>query len=117
MADGSISVKVNVDDKQAQKELDSLEKKMQKTAQAIEQISGDKTAIEKKLEAAGNAADATREKVKQLNAELAAEKQRGAASMIGGTKTLETYESEQLQGQISARIAEQEKLLKSQISE
>lgn len=117
MADGSISVKVNVDDKQAQKELNSLEKKMQKTAQAIEQISGDKTAIEKKLEAAGNAADATREKVKQLNAELAAEKQRGAASMLGGTKTLETYESEQLQGQISARIAEQEKLLKSQISE
>jgi len=117
MADGSISVKVNVDDKQAQKELNSLEKKMQKTAQAIEQISGDKTAIEKKLEAAGNAADATREKVKQLNAELAAEKQRGAASMLGGTKTLETYESEQLQGQISARIAEQEKLLKSKISE
>lgn len=117
MADGSIAIKVDAETKKAQKELERLEKNLQKTAAAVEQLSSEKTGIEKNMEAAGAAADATREKIKQLNAELAAEKQRGAASMIGGTKTLETYESEQLQSQISAQLAEQQAKLKSQVAE
>lgn len=117
MADGSIAIKVNADTKKAQSELSRLEKAMQKTAANIEKMSTEKSGIEKSMDAAGNAADVTREKIKQLNAELAAEKQRGASSMIGGTKTLETYESEAMQQQITSRLAEQQAKLKTQVAE
>lgn len=71
MADGSISVKVNVDDKQAQKELNSLEKKMQKTAQAIEQLRSKDNELANRFKQASSAVDETKSKIASLKSELA----------------------------------------------
>lgn len=106
-----------IDNTQAQKDLDRLNKSIERTEKQLQGAQDKKSGIEKSLEAASEKAEQTREKVKALQAELAAEQKRGADSMLGGTKTLQTYESEALQEQIAAKLKEQQDLLKGQAKE
>ena len=106
-----------IENKEAQKQLDKLNQKIDKTTEKLNSAKDKRSGIEQQLDKAAEAAEKTRQKVKDLQAELAKEQQRGAASMLGGTKTAATYDSEQRQAALAEQLKAQEAALKVQTKE
>ena len=70
-ADGSVIVKVDVDDKEAQKGLKTVEAKIEKINSTLNEKRNQKSGIEKELDSAATAAAATTEKIEELRSKLA----------------------------------------------
>lgn len=70
-ADGSVIVKVDVDDKEAQKGLKTVESKIEKINSTLNEKRNQKSGIEKELDSAAAAAAATTEKIEELRLKLA----------------------------------------------
>ena len=69
MADGSISIRVDAETKQAQRELAKLERSMQKTADAMEKTGTQKNGIAEQLDVARKKAEETRDAIAAINEE------------------------------------------------
>lgn len=69
MADGSVSFVIEADDKNAQKEIDRLAKKIKSIELDTAAKTGKKSRLEEELDSASRAADEAREKLKGLEAE------------------------------------------------
>ena len=69
-ADGSVIIKADIDDKQAQKELNALEKKIDALQKKLETSQGKKSAIEKQLLDAKKPLDETGAKILDLQSKL-----------------------------------------------
>lgn len=70
-ADGSVIVKVDIDDKEAQKGLKTVETKIEKINSTLNEKRNQKSGIEKELDSAATAAAATTEKIEELRSKLA----------------------------------------------
>ena len=70
-ADGSVIVKVDVDDKEAQKGLKTVEAKIEKINSTLNEKRNQKSGIEKELDSAATSAAATTEKIEELRLKLA----------------------------------------------
>lgn len=68
MADGSVSVIVDMDDKSAQKKLNDLRKNIEKTARAIDTSTSKRSAIETQLDSARQAAQGLQKELDEINA-------------------------------------------------
>lgn len=69
MADGSVSFVIEADDRNAQKEIDRLAKKIKSLELDTAEKTGKQSRLEEELDAASRAADEAREKLKGLEAE------------------------------------------------
>lgn len=118
-ADGSIVIEANVDDKNAQKELNALAKKISKLEEDLNKKKSDQSAIGKELEDAKNQALKTEQAIKQLNAELReSEKITSVSESSPGQVAPLSYQAAiERQAQIKNELAEQENILKQQDKE
>lgn len=89
-ADGSVIVKVDVDDKEAQKGLKTVEAKIEKINSTLNEKRNQKSGIEKELDSAATAAAATTEKIEELRSKLA----ETTASTGGGDPFSAMYETQ-----------------------
>ena len=114
MADANVVFTVEMDDKQAQAELNRLTKAINKTQSAISQTQNQHNGIADQLKQANNACIETYENIEKLKAELAASEQKTSPSnpnFVGADVFVSELEK---QAAIKAEIAAQEKLLGSQ---
>lgn len=89
-ADGSVIVKVDVDDKEAQKGLKTVEAKIEKINSTLNEKRNQKSGIEKELDSAATAAAATTEKIEELRSKLA----KTTAATGGGDPFSAMYETQ-----------------------
>lgn len=109
---------VEIDDSKAQKELEKFVTKIDKLKQSIEKTETVRAPIVDQLKEAQTAADETAKKVEDLKAALEIEKIKVEyAKDNGGIKASEWFESQTKQKQISAELAEQERILQAQSAE
>ena len=111
-ADGSIIFDVDIDEKDAQKELNRLTRNIEKTKGKLNEQTGKQSGIKAELEAAKDEALKTEAAVRRLKAELAKEQQitNGSASVSPQS----FLDSQARQTQLSAELKEQEALLSRQ---
>lgn len=112
-----ISFLAEIDSSKAAKQLDQLKQKIARTTEQLNAATAKRSGIEAQMEAAGQKADETREKVKRLKAELATATANVENSKIGGTPTLETYKAQDVQSRIQAQLTTQEGILKGQVKD
>lgn len=110
-----ISFMAEIDSSKAAKQLDRLKQKIARTTEQLNTATEKRSGIEAQMEAAGQKADETRAKVKQLKAELATATANVENSKIGGTATLDTYKAQDVQARIQAQLTTQEGILKGQV--
>lgn len=112
-----ISFMAEIDSSRAAKQLDRLKQKITRTTEQLNTATEKRSGIEAQMEAAGQKADETRAKVKQLKAELATANERVESSKISGTPTLDTYKAMEGRDRIQAQLTTQEAILKGQIKD
>lgn len=115
-ADGSIIIDVDLDEKEAQKELTKLTRNIEKTKSKLKEQTNKRSGIKAELEAAKDEALKTESVVRRLKAELAKEQKLTDmnASSPMSVSPQEYLESLERQQNISAQLKEQEKLLARQ---
>lgn len=115
-ADGSIIIDVDLDEKDAQKELTKLTRNIEKTKSKLKEQTNKRSGIKAELEAAKDEALKTESVVRRLKAELAKEQKLTDmnASSPMSVSPQEYLESLERQQNISAQLKEQEKLLARQ---
>ncbi len=115
MADGSIYIQTEIDDKSAVKQLQSLNRQINKLENDIAKATNSRLPLTEQLRDAQQAAIATGNEVDRLKANLAASLR---ATSINGNVDANTFAVElERQQQLKAELAEQEKLLASQEKE
>lgn len=114
-ADGSINIKVDLDEKEAQRELTKLTRDIEKTKDKLNEQKGKQSSIKAELESAKDEALKTEAAVRRLREALAREKQ--ITSGAGTTSPQEFMDSQARQAQLEAQLREQESLLKRQDAE
>lgn len=112
-----ISFQADIDGGKAAKQLDQLKKKILRTEEALNKAGDTRDSIAERMEKATNAAEKTRAKVKQLQADLQKANEAVENSKIGFTRTPETDVQEAKRDRINRQLIEQQKLLKSQTAE
>lgn len=111
-ADGSIVIETKVDDADAQKELNSLTKKIDKMREGLSEKQEKQSGLKAELEAATNEALKTEKVVARLKAELASTQQ--ITSGKTNVSPLEFLAAQEKQASLTASLKEQEDLLQAQ---
>lgn len=106
--DGSVIIKIDADDKDAEKKLNRLSEKIEKTEDSLSQKKDTQSSIKAKLDAAEKAAYETEVKVERLKSEIA--ELQAIGDMAGIKHPIGLAEAQ-------ASLKEQEKILKRQNSE
>lgn len=111
-ADGSIVIETKLDDADAQKELNSLSKKIDKMRGELSEKQTQQSGIKAELEAATNEALKTEKVISRLKAELSDTQQ--ITSGKTNASPLEFLSAQEQQASITASLKEQEALLQAQ---
>lgn len=111
-ADGSIVIETKLDDADAQKELNSLSKKIDKMRGELSEKQTQQSGIKAELEAATNEALKTEKVISRLKAELSDTQQ--ITSGKTNASPLEFLSAQEQQASITASLKEQEALLQTQ---
>lgn len=112
VADGSIVIEVNADDKKAQAELSRLSKRIDRLNESLHEKTGKQSAIKSELEAAKNSALETEKQIERIKNELSNSK-----SIISGSVSAnpEDYIIQlQRQEELSVQLKEQKDILAQQ---
>lgn len=112
MADGKIVIQTEVDNKKAQKELDSLTKRIDGIEERLKKSTGEQSGIKAQLDAAKESAKQTETALKALRAE-AEQLQRVMSGEVSASPD-EYISAYSRQAEVAAQIKEQEKLLQQQ---
>lgn len=112
MADGKIVVQTEIDAKKAQKELDSLTKKIDGLEEKLNKSTGEQSGIKAQLDAAKESAKQTETAIKSLRSE--AERLRQITSGEVSTSPDAYISAYSRQAEVAAQIKEQEALLRQQ---
>ena len=112
MADGKIVIQTEVDNKKAQKELDSLTKRIDGIEERLKKSTGEQSGIKAQLDAAQESAKQTETALKALRAE-AEQLQRVMSGEVSASPD-EYISAYSRQAEVAAQIKEQEKLLQQQ---
>ena len=112
MADGKIVVQAEIDAKKAQKELDSLTKKIDGMEEKLNKSTGEQSGIKAQLDAAKESAKQTETAIKSLRAE--AERLRQITSGEVSASPDAYISAYSRQAEVAAKIKEQETLLRQQ---
>lgn len=111
-ADGSIVIETKLDDADAQKELNSLSKKIDKMRGELSEKQTQQSGIKAELEAATNEALKTEKVISRLKAELSDTQQ--ITSGKTNASPLEFLSAQERQASITASLKEQETILQAQ---
>lgn len=112
MADGKIVVKAEVDAKNAQKELDSLTKKIDKMEEELNKSTGEQSGIKAQLDAAKEAAKQTEAAIKSLKDEASRIKDVTSGNVSASPDDYIAAYSRQ--AEVAAQLKEQETALRPQ---
>ena len=112
MADGKIVVKAEVDAKNAQKELDSLTKKIDKMEEELNKSTGEQSGIKAHLDAAKEAAKQTEAAIKSLKDEASRIKDVTSGNVSASPDDYIAAYSRQ--AEVAAQLKEQETALRQQ---
>lgn len=112
MADGKIVVQAEIDAKKAQKELDSLTKKIDGMEEKLNKSTGEQSGIKSQLDAAKESARQTETAIKSLRSE--AERLRQITSGEVSASPDAYISAYSRQAEVAAQIKEQEALLRQQ---
>lgn len=112
MADGKIVVKAEVDAKNAQKELDSLTKKIDKMEEELNKSTGEQSGIKAQLDAAKEAAKQTEAAIKSLKDEASRIKDVTSGNVSASPDDYIAAYSRQ--AEVAAQLKEQEAALRQQ---
>lgn len=112
MADGKIVVKAEVDAKNAQKELDSLTKKIDKMEEELNKSTGEQSGIKAQLDAAKEAAKQTEAAIKSLKDEASRIKNVTSGNVSASPDDYIAAYSRQ--AEVAAQLKEQETALRQQ---
>lgn len=112
MADGKIVVKAEVDAKNAQKELDSLTKKIDKMEEELNKSTGEQSGIKAQLDAAKEAAKQTEAAIKSLKDEASRIKDVTSGNVSASPDDYIAAYSRQ--AEVAAHLKEQETALRQQ---
>ena len=112
MADGKIVVQAEIDAKKAQKELDSLTKKIDGMEEKLNKSTGEQSGIKAQLDAAKESAKQTETAIKSLRSE--AERLRQITSGEVSASPDAYISAYSRQAEVAAQIKEQEALLRQQ---
>lgn len=112
MADGKIVVQTEIDAKKAQKELDSLTKKIEGLEEKLNKSTGEQSVIKAQLDAAKESARQTEDALKSLRSE--AEQLRRITSGETAVSPDAYISAYSRQAEVAAQIKEQESLLSQQ---
>lgn len=112
MADGKIVVQAEIDAKKAQKELDSLTKKIDSMEERLNKSAGEQSGIKAQLDAAKESAKQTENAIKSLRSE--AERLRQITSGEVSASPDAYISAYSRQAELAAQIKEQETLLRQQ---
>lgn len=112
MADGKIVVQAEIDAKKAQKELDSLTKKIDGMEEKLNKSTGEQSGIKSQLDAAKESAKQTETAIKSLRSE--AERLRQITSGEVSASPDAYISAYSRQAEVAAQIKEQEALLRQQ---
>lgn len=112
MADGKIVVKAEVDAKNAQKELDSLTKKIDKMEEELNKSTGEQSGIKAQLDAAKEAAKQTEAAIKSLKDEASRIKDVTSGNVSASPDDYIAAYSRQ--AEVAAQLKEQETALRQQ---
>ena len=115
MADGKIVVQAEIDAKKAQKELDSLTKKIDSMEEKLNKSTGEQSSIKSQLDAAKESAKQTETAIKSLRSE--AERLRQVTSGEVSASPDAYISAYSRQAEVAAQIKEQEALLRQQDKE
>lgn len=115
MADGKIVVQAEIDAKKAQKELDSLTKKIDGMEEKLNKSTGEQSGIKAQLDAAKESAKQTETAIKSLRSE--AERLRQVTSGEVSASPDAYISAYSRQAEVAAQIKEQEALLRQQDKE
>lgn len=115
MADGKIVVQAEIDAKKAQKELDSLTKKIDGMEEKLNKSTGEQSSIKSQLDAAKESAKQTETAIKSLRSE--AERLRQVTSGEVSASPDAYISAYSRQAEVAAQIKEQEALLRQQDKE
>lgn len=112
MADGKIVVQTEIDAKKAQKELDSLTKKIDGLEEKLNKSTGEQSGIKAQLDAAKESAKQTETAIKSLRAEAEHLRQITSGEVSASPDAYISAYSRQ--AEVAAQIKEQEALLRQQ---
>lgn len=111
-ADGSFTVAVNVDNSKAAKELNDLEKKIEKAKKEVEEKGAERNAIAEELKAAKDEAVEAQNAVDKLKEALEESRAKTSFGAAGHQVNPQEYLAEMAaQSRLNAELAEQERLL------
>lgn len=111
-ADGSVIIKADIDDKQAQKELNALEKKIEALQEKLETSQGKKSSIEKQLLAAKKPLDETGDKILNLQSKL-----KSINDIVSGridATPEEWIDAKMQEADVTAELSKQQKIYEQQ---
>ena len=114
--DGSVTFKIDADDKEAVKKLAQLEREISKTAAALEQTESKRNGIAEQLEEARAAAEKTAAEIRAIQEEMASN-ERVLSGQEGNIDLEEFNARKQAQGEMTLELAEQQKLYQQQNAE
>lgn len=115
MADGSVTIEVNLDDKSAQKQLNTLAKSMEKLNKSIAENESTHNTLAEQLKQAQQEAISTYEKIQQLKAAIAENDKTLNFHTSGKDVNAEQFaEAKENQAKLNAELAQAEKLLEKQ---
>ena len=116
--DGSVMIQVDLDDKEANKRLEKLKKEIEKTEKAVATTDAKHNGIVEALDKATEAAERTRNEIKEINAQIAENESVLSGQDSGGRITLEEFNArKQAQAELAYELKEQEKTYASQVKE
>lgn len=113
-ADGSITISVTADDKEAQKRLNELRRSIEKTQNALQKSEGKHDGISAALQNARDEAEQTAQKIQDIKAEMADYKNVLAGKLIGDISVEDFVARRDHQIELTAQLSEQEKLYAQQ---
>lgn len=116
MADGSITVSVTADDRDAQKKLNQLRRDIEKTSRSMGENTAKRNAIAEQLEVARAEAEKTAEALRELRAQQA-ENESVLSGQSGSVDFEEFLARQQAQGEISEELERQESIYANQVKE
>lgn len=113
MADGSVVIKIDADNADAQKKLNQLQRDIEKTEKAINSTTEKRSGIAKSLDEAREAAAATAREIQEIKEQMA--ENESALSGRGASIDLEEFNvRKQAQQELTYELSEQEKLYSKQ---
>lgn len=114
-ADGSVIIKAEIDDKDAQKQIDALEKEINSLQSKIEASKGKENLLKEQLENAKNAAKETETGIAKLNAEMSRLEEITSGKVQSGPE--EWINANLRQKEITEELATQQSILDKQDKE